>query len=134
MNNCRFKRQYSPSRRLVAVFRAAFVIALVGFLFQFAALFFPTGSSLTFQARPLAVAFFFGGLCVVFLLLCANATLWCGMFHFLVTYDGGAFGHKVFWTMITFFGLSFGAALYYWFVYRKYIANTTIGQPHAQPA
>jgi hypothetical protein len=90
MNNYRFKRRYSPARRTVAVFRAAFVIALVSFLFQFAALFFPTGSSLTFQARPLAIAFFVGGLCVVFLLLCANATVWCGMLHFLVTYDGGA--------------------------------------------
>lgn len=134
MKNYRFKRQYSPSRRTVAVFRTAFVIALVSFLFQFAALFLPTGSSVTFQARPLAIVFFFGGLFVVFVLLCANATLWFGMLHFLVTYDGSAFGRKVFWAVITFFGLSAGAALYYWFVYRKYLASMHVDQPHVQPA
>ena len=133
MTNYTFKRQYSPSRRTVAVFRAAFVMAVVSFLFQFAALFFPTGSSLTFQARPLAIVFFFGALFFVVLLLCANATLWFGMLHFLATYDGSAFGRKAFWAVITFFGLSAGAALYYWFVYRKYIVSASVGQPRVQP-
>src|SRR6185437_7065610 len=129
MKNCRFKRQYSPSRRLVAVFRAAFVIALGGFLFQFAALFFPTGSSLTFHAEPLAIAFFVGGTCFVFVLLAANATLWFGMLHFLIKYDGRAFGNKAFWAVITFLGLSVGAALYYWFIYRKYVASIHLWKP-----
>ena len=133
MSKLRFKKQYSPSTRTVALFRGSFVIAVVGLLFQFLAIFMLPEGTLTFQAGPVSMLFFVVAFCVVLLLLCANVTLWFGMLHFLASYDGRAFGQKFFWAVITFFGLSVGAALYYWFVYRKYVSSIPLGQPKIQP-
>lgn len=124
MKAYRFKRQYSPPTKVVAMFRLVFIFAVISFVLELMALFFPE-VHYTFQTGPITTALFLLSFVVVFLLLCANIILWIGMLHFLAKYDGRESTQKLLSALIVFFGLSGGAALYYWFIYRKYLDSIT---------
>lgn len=108
------------SPRLKGFYRIAFFLVVLGlFLEVGAVLLVPNETMYMFEAKPAAL-FAFGLLFVaVATLVCANFSLWVGMLYFLVRHDSSPGAERVVWFVVVFFGLSFGAAVYYWFVYRK---------------
>jgi len=125
MTEFKFKYQYIESKRLSALFRAAFFLVLATFVMVSGTLLLPSDVSYKFGSGPLFTALFWLFFCFVFVLMCANFFLWIGMLQFLLKYDGRA--AKLFWVFIVFFGLSYGAALYYFFIFRKVVATLGIG-------
>jgi hypothetical protein len=121
MNAFNFKCEYAASKRTTSVFKVAFFLVAVSFVIETVALFISSGESYTFSGGGLSSLLFWTVFCFVFLLLCANFALWLGMIQFLLKYDGRSVGRKTLWFFIIFWGLSFGAALYYLFVYRKFL-------------
>lgn len=137
MNAYKFKREYVVSKRTILRFRVAFVLVAVSFFLSTGAVFLPSDESYTLNGGTLVTLLFWLIFCLVFLLLCANFVLWIGMLQFLFKYDGRAAGRKAPWFLITFFGLSFGAGLYYLLVYRKFLERIPplhSADSQAQPA
>lgn len=122
MNNYKLKRHYAPTPRVVALFRGAFALVLIGFVLELMALISLPEGSYSLQGNR-AILLFAAAFAVALILLVANATLWFGMLHFLAVYDGRRLFKRLLWAVITFFGVSGGAALYYWFVYRRYVVS-----------
>jgi succinate dehydrogenase hydrophobic anchor subunit len=121
----RLKRQYRPSARVSAVFCAAFALAVITFLLVVAATALEPEETYTFDVTFRVTAPFILSFFICLVLVAAAFVLWIGMLHFLITYDGRPSGTRALWLIITVCGLSYGAALYYWLVYRK-IARTSL--------
>jgi len=98
----------------------AFFLVIVGLFLEICMLFVvPEDMIYSFEPRPAALAAF-GLLFVTFAaLVCANISLWAGMLYFIVKHDSSPMAERLVWFLVSLFGMSFGAALYYWFVYRK---------------
>jgi|SRR5882757_4030033 len=125
MTEFKFKYHYIESKRLSTFFRVAFFLVLATFVMVAGTLLLLSDVSYKFGSGPLFTALFWLFFCFVFVLMCANFFLWIGMLQFLLKYDGRA--AKLFWVFIVFFGLSYGAALYYFFIFRKVIARLAVG-------
>jgi hypothetical protein len=121
----KFKHQYIESKRLSALFRMAFFLVFATFVMVSGTLLLPSDVSYTFGGGPLSTALFWLFFCFLFVLMCANLFLWIGMLQFLLKYDGRK--AKLFWLFIVFFGLSYGAALYYFFIFIKVMARFAVG-------
>jgi hypothetical protein len=119
------KRQYRSSARLIAMFRVAFALVVITFLFVVAATALAPEETYTFDLTPRVTGLFILSFLICLVLVAAACVLWIGMLYFLITYDGRPSGTKALWLIITVCGLSYGAALYYWLVYRK-IACTSL--------
>jgi hypothetical protein len=78
----------------------------------------------TFSANALSIAVFSAVALATGVLLFANIFLWVRMLHFFFRYDAAPFAFKLIWSFVLIFGLSIGAAIYYWFVYRNRIIST----------
>ena len=48
------------------------------------------------------------------------------MLQFLFKYDGRGVVLKTAWFLVVFFGLSYGAGVYYFFVYRKFMKSLPV--------
>jgi hypothetical protein len=123
MNAYKFKHQYRATKRVSSIFKTTFFLTALGLLLVVGATIFSPEATYTFGGNTLSARLLFGLFfltCVV--LLAAYIGLWVGMLHFLIKYDGRSPSRKAPWFLICFFGLSYGAALYYWFVYRKFLA------------
>lgn len=119
----KIKSRYNESKRLSALFRIASYFVLATFLMVSGTLFLPD-ISFTFGAGPLHTFLFWLLFVMVFMLMCANFFLWVGMLHFLFKYYGRP--AKLLWLFVVFFGLSYGAGVYYFFVFRKLMAQLAI--------
>jgi hypothetical protein len=120
MAEYRFKRSYDLTSRHARLLKVAFFTALISFCIEIDVFFLPD-MAYSFDANWLWLtlfAFLFAGGAMILL---ADIFLWIGMLRFIVKYDDRA--GKSFWFVIVLFGLNFGAALYYFFVYRKYLQH-----------
>lgn len=125
MAEFKLKRPYIESKRLSAFFNRAFFLVLATFVMVSGSLLLPSDVSYTFGGGPLSTTLFWLFFCFVLILVCANLFLWIGMLQFLLKYDGRT--AKLLWFVVVLFGLSYGAALYYFFIFRKVMAKLAVG-------
>jgi hypothetical protein len=124
MTQYKLKSRYKESKRLSTLFKIASYLVFSTFFMVSGTLFLPADMSFTFEGGPLHTLLFWLFFSLVFMLICANFFLWVGMLHFLSKYDGRP--AKLLWGFVVFFGLSYGAGLYYFFVFRKLMAQLAI--------
>ncbi len=123
LNVYRFKRPYVPSRRTTSLFRAAFylvIVTLVLFVIVMTLAIIDPGATYTISGTLASVVFWLE-FAVVAILMSASCCLWLGMLYFLIVYDGRSGFLKGFWFVVVLLTVYFGAALYYWFVYREFL-------------
>jgi hypothetical protein len=101
-------------------------LVVTAFFLVIEALLFAPKETYTWPAGAMVITLFGLLFCFVFILMCANFTLWIGMLHFLFKYDGRWGVLKAAWFLVVFFGLSYGAAVYYFFVYRKFMKQIPV--------
>jgi hypothetical protein len=137
MKPYQLKREYCVSRGVLALFKVAFILTVLSFLLQAGVALFQPAGTYTFRSALLTQLLFAFLFLIAALLVIAGFVLWGGMLHFWIRYDGRSSFLKTLWFLICFFGLSFGAALYYWFVYRKLLESAglvTHGEGTPTPA
>ena len=126
MDEFRFKTRYAGSKRTQFLFEIAFYLVIAAFLLVIEAALFAPDRTYTWPAGALVITLFSLVFCFVFILLCASFILWIGMLQFLFKYDGRGVVLKTAWLLVVFFGLSYGAAVYYFFVYRKFLKRLPV--------
>ncbi len=126
MDEFRFKTRYAGSRRIQSLFQIAFYLVITAFFLLIEAALFGPDKTYTWPAGVLVITLFGLLFCFVFILVCASFTLWIGMLQFLFKYDGRWVVLKAAWFLVVFFGLSYGAAVYYFFVYRKFLKRLPV--------
>lgn len=94
------------------------------FFLVFAATIFAPDNTFTFPPTSRVITLFLSAFMVVAALISASLFLWIGMLHFLIVYDGRSAARKGLWFLIMLLGLSYGAAIYYWIVFRRFLPNT----------
>jgi hypothetical protein len=124
MTEFKFKYPYVESKRLSALFKIAFFLVLASFVMVSGTLLLPSDASYSFGGGAIHITLFWLLFCFVLTLICASFFLWIGMLQFLLKYDGRA--AKLLWFLIVLFGLSYGAALYYFFIFRKVMAKLAV--------
>ena len=128
MKQLKLRNPYSASPKVLWLLETAFYVVVAGFCLQVAFLFLPTGEQFALGGQSnlsLVVILIF---CVAFLIFLANCILWVGMLLFVLKYDGRKTTTKGLWLVVIVGGLSAGAAIYYWFVYRAYLAQFRLSQ------
>jgi hypothetical protein len=121
MKTYQLKRQYCASRKVLALFKAAFILTALGFLLEISVALFQPEGTYTFGSALMTQLLFWLLFVIVAILVVAGFFLWVGMLYFLIKYDGRSAFRKTVWFLVCLFGVSFGAALYYWFVYRRFL-------------
>lgn len=124
MSEYRFKRSYDLTSWMARLLKVAFFIALFGIFVQIDMLFLPHGFSYSYEATGLSLAIFAFVYAVFAVILAADIFLWIGMLIFILTYDDRA--GKTLWFVVVLLGMHFGAALYYFTVYRKYVKHNSM--------
>ena len=122
------RKQYSASKRVLSLFRTAFFLTTAGVLLELIVAIIQPEGTYTFGSALMTQLLFGLLFLTVATLVLAYFVLWVGMLHFLIKYDGSPLSRKSAWFIVCLFGLSFGAALYYWFVYRKFLGIAGLGQ------
>ena len=124
MSEYRFKRSYNVTSRTARLLKAAFFIVLIGFFIEIDMLFLPSDFSFSYDANAWSMTIFALMFGTGMIILPADIFLWMGMLVFIVQYDDRA--GKTLWFLAVLFGMSLGAALYYFFVYRKYVQHNSV--------
>ena len=120
MGSTSMGRLYRISPRTKKFYRMAFFLVIAGLLLELFLVFLvPDDMNYAFEPSPMRLAAFGLLFVAVAALVCANVSLWFGMLYFIVQHDSSPMAERLVWFLISLFGMSFGAALYYWFVYRK---------------
>lgn len=119
MRRVKLRRPYGSTKNPV-LFQITFSLVLISVVLQVCLILLPTGQEYSL-ALPKSGSLILGAVLIsgLTILLVANAVLWVGMLHFLVMYDGRSAFSKMCWLVALLCGVSIGAAVYYWVVFRR---------------
>jgi len=102
-----------------ALLKVAFILVVLQLILAIVVSIFAPDQPQFFRVEAASLVIFSLVFVSVLILICASFFLWISMLLHIFKFDKKPLWRKSGWLFLATFGLSFGAAIYYWFVYRK---------------
>ena len=97
------------------VWQLSFALVLLSFVLVLLGSILAPEQPVVLSAGPAVKVLFFAGFALCALLVINGFFFWISMIVFALSLDSRKIGAKALWLLIITFGLSYGAAAYYWF-------------------
>jgi hypothetical protein len=100
---------------LLKTWQLSFALVLLSFVLVFLGTILAPEQPVMLPAEPMVKVLFFAAFALCALLVLNGVFFWISMIAFALFLDPRRIGAKVLWLLVITFGLSYGAAAYYWF-------------------